>query len=46
METANRTVGRHFSDGWAKCVKEENLKTRDRFIRQMRARVIRDDKKA
>jgi len=22
---------RHFSDGWANCVKEEKLKTRDRF---------------
>ena len=35
METANRTVWRHFSDGWAKCVKEEKLKTSDMIIQQM-----------
>jgi len=34
-ETANRTVGRHCSDGWAKCVKKEKLKTSDTIIRQM-----------
>jgi len=34
---------RHFSDGWAKCVKEEKLKTSDTIIRQMCAREIRDE---
>jgi len=41
-ETAIRTVGRHFSDGWAKCVKEEKLKTSYTIIQQMSAHVIRD----
>jgi len=32
-----------FFRGWAKCVKEEKLKTSDMIIRQMCARVIRDE---
>ena len=42
-ETANQTVGRHLADGWAKCVKEEKLKTSDTIKRQMCAGMSRDE---
>ena len=41
---ANWTVGRHCSDGWAKCVTEEKLKTSDHsYVYDRCARMIRDE---